>query len=630
MLHYFGILRCVNAGIFSSTFSPARSDRTSSVQTKPAPKPLRRAPRIHYSTAQKSHAIAVFRECVQDSGDESGRGCKELAIRKLIEQGWDPLRTNRQMLDRFLKSNTQKPKTMGRPVNDRFEQEVKAQLMYTVFDPDNPEQSMTISAAYTRANVVNIARQIAQWPAFAKDPAVQRLQFGAMWFANWKRRNGLTRRRATATKCTAPNMQEALQAMHSITKRLQKGSFSPNQIVNADETADYFCQTSKYVYVPVGETRAAVPNMDNSNRVTAHLSVTGGGEMLPAFIILRNSVNKPDSSKSRISHSAAMKVSAAMIDEGGTMEPPKLLQWCKTIRVSRKGTVILERYVIPYAVLPDGTIITANYKAWMNTAYAVMWIELVLKPERERRGKLALIWDNCGAHKSEAVIQALDDANVDVFLLPPNTTDRFQVCDVVVNGMLKAKLRSLRSVYMVDSFRDWKAAYEVQLAEYFDAINTTKKGHVHADGAQTSTTKSLAPPVLWSPPPLTIVEGLLTMMKALQILKTPSKRDALSRAFVRLGLSPSNEGKWFLTTATGRTGALADDADFDIADALGVPSLAILNDPWTSDDEECSIDAERRAMGAAADVSANVPMLQQQEHGQELSELCQGADAASQ
>ena len=48
-------------------------------------------------------------------------------------------------------------------------------------------------------------------------------------------------------------------------------------------------------------------------------------------------------------------------------------------------------------------VITVQIKAWMDTPGICMWSEVQLKAWAARRsGRVFVVWDNCGPHKTEA------------------------------------------------------------------------------------------------------------------------------------------------------------------------------------------------------------------------------------
>jgi hypothetical protein len=91
-----------------------------------------------------------------------------------------------------------------------------------------------------------------------------------------------------------------------------------------------------------------------------------------------------------------------------------------------------------------------------------MWVDLIVKPIRERDGQMLLWFDNCGCHVTDVIEQKFDDEQIDVAKLPLNMTGLLNVLDLAVNGPLKARVRNLRAKRMVDAFRVYKDKYYAQ------------------------------------------------------------------------------------------------------------------------------------------------------------------------
>ena len=556
-------------------------------------------PRLQYSEEHRAYALHVLRNCSlrkSEDGDVAPDVSKACDI--LVSEGWHPGSTNRQMFQRFIARESSTSRQRGRPVNHEFEQDIKDQLVVAVYDADEPAHTISVSAAYTRDIVVSTAKKVAKWTQYASDPLVQRLKFKSQWFQGWKARNNLVRRRATTSRMAAPDANTAQSSMHSITDALNEMGFLPSQIVNADETADCYAQNSRYVFLPSGEKRAIIPNLDDSARVTVHVSVCGDGTSLPPFVILKNSVKRADMSRSTVAHSAAMEAHFMQVEQGAPTQMPFTGVWQRDVTVTRLRKPVTEHYKIPYARMADGTIVTANSRAWMNTAFAVMWVDLVLRPAKiQRGGRLALVWDNCGAHTTDAVRSELLDAGIHVFMLPPNTTDRFQVCDVVVNGMLKSALRGIRANILLKDFSQWREEYQAQHQKYQEAFSKLSSAEVAA-----KTVPAVPKPAPWCPPSLSVAEGLNTMMQALQLLQQDDKQQALRRTFINLGLSPTEQGIWYRVTKSGKRGAEASSADGDrisAQDLLDIPVMSTLHNQWTSEESEDEAAANLRLEGAA-------------------------------
>ena len=122
----------------------------------------------------------------------------------------------------------------------------------------------------------------------------------------------------------------------------------------------------------------------------------------------------------------------------------------------------------------NGHIVTAQSRAWNDTARMLMYVELVLGPMSDgaesivgglttRKGGNAserpkhFLWmDNFSVHNSDDVRKELKRRQVEAGFYPPNMTGELQVLDVVVNKNLKQLIRRLRERELVTHFHEFK------------------------------------------------------------------------------------------------------------------------------------------------------------------------------
>jgi hypothetical protein len=60
--------------------------------------------------------------------------------------------------------------------------------------------------------------------------------------------------------------------------------------------------------------------------------------------------------------------------------------------------------------------------------------------------------DNCGSHKTYAIVKLFHELGVDMALLPLNMTDLLQALDLVVNAPIKAHIQDLTRGTYFDCF----------------------------------------------------------------------------------------------------------------------------------------------------------------------------------
>lgn len=131
----------------------------------------------------------------------------------------------------------------------------------------------------------------------------------------------------------------------------------------------------------------------------------------------------------------------------------QLKTWVKVITIKNKTDVHKVNYLI-HSV--SGHVVTSQVKAWNDTVRMCMWFELVMLPIRNKLGKMLMWCDNCGSHLTQAVKNVIKECDVDVAYLPKNMTAELQVLDLVVNGPLKAHIRSKRAMRLYDAFQEFK------------------------------------------------------------------------------------------------------------------------------------------------------------------------------
>jgi hypothetical protein len=121
----------------------------------------------------------------------------------------------------------------------------------------------------------------------------------------------------------------------------------------------------------------------------------------------------------------------------------------------------------------------ANSKAWMDAVTLVMWVEVQIK-ELFGGAKKLLVVDNCPSHTVEAVKAVFAENNIILKFLPKNMTDRLQPMDLVVNGPLKASIKSARGLPLYNSLVNWKLEYEIaELRQEITPVSNPPKVELH-------------------------------------------------------------------------------------------------------------------------------------------------------
>ena len=268
----------------------------------------------------------------------------------------------------------------------------------------------------------------------------------------------MRRRKITTDDKNVPSDEEVRRIM-SIGQQMYKDfGHTKDTTINMDETAFTYAIGPEYMYCPPDQQRAQNIGIPNTMlRITAVVAVSGNGEFVPLFIIRKHSFSsdeRPDQTGMRVIQDLHKK------NQGfGEDDKWDLILWSKELTI--KG--VTNTHACYYIINKDtGHVITSQYKAWNDTVRMIMWLELIIKPLKEKLGKLLIWFDNCGCHKTDVVDDVINSLQVHVACLPPNMTGVLQVLDLVVNGPLKAHSRKLRGSRIVACFQEYSRLYELE------------------------------------------------------------------------------------------------------------------------------------------------------------------------
>ena len=271
----------------------------------------------------------------------------------------------------------------------------------------------------------------------------------------------MRRRKITTDDKNVPSNEEIRRIMNIGQKMHTDYGHTKDTTINMDKTAFTYAIGPEYMYCPPDQSRAQNRGIPNTMlRITAVVAVSGNGQFVPLFIIIKHSVSsadRPDQTNMRVIKDMYNK------NEGfGVNDNWKLIKWSKDLTIKGVKDAHACFYIINTVT---GHVITSQYKAWNDTIRMIMWLDTVVKPLKERLGKLMIWFDNCGCHKTAMVDDAIHELDVQIACLPPNMTGVLQVLDLVVNGPLKAHTRNLRGARIVESFQKFKTLYEEEAAK---------------------------------------------------------------------------------------------------------------------------------------------------------------------
>ena len=314
-------------------------------------------------------------------------------------------------------------------------------------------------------------------------------------------------------------------------KIVAKG-YAADEVFSGDETGMLFGAPPLKQYVPLSSERATAPESDDKARFTSFLYGNAAGKMKKSFNIVKCQSQSPyDLGGTRVLQNMHKKDARFSSAAGWTME-----RWSRSLMLPAKKNEApsLVNCVRPYLKHSDGTIITVQNKAWMDSAGMVMMADVQIGPMMRKTGRrVFMVWDNCGPHKVAAVQEAYAAWGIDSDELPAKMTDILQVMDLIANGPLKAAIRRRRTKGLFAYFQSWKL----------------KRLSAHVKGEP-------LPP--FQPPKPKLADGIEALLACLDTsLATPEFEDSMRRTFVKVGLwKKQTEDEFVVYVAHSKLGLL--------------------------------------------------------------------------
>ena len=371
-----------------------------------------------------------------------------------------------------------------------------------------------VNVTYSYAIIAQAASAVQSRSHWIADENVQQLKFSNKWIKSFLSRGGVTRRKITREDKAVPSDEEIHETLQIGQKCYIDGGFTPETCYNFDETAFTYAIGPTHNYCPIDQPRATNIGISNTKlRITAVIAVNAIGEFAPLMLIVKHSVSlekRPDQT--------GMTVIREFHKKPGFTENDGLILkiWEKEIKLS--GVTALHK-IIYITHTDSGHVITSQVKAWNDTVRMVLWFEVIIKPIKDKLGKILIWCDNCGSHKTSSVTDVIDEIGAVVCFLPKNMTGELQVLDLVVNGPLKAHIRTIRANRLYKSFQDYK-------------LNQARSSTLPT--AQRSIQK-------FDPPKPTMIEGIKDLIQLFKEQFTEDKfRDCVNRTFIKTGTLPVN------------------------------------------------------------------------------------------
>ena len=338
------------------------------------------------------------------------------------------------------------------------------------------------------------------------------LKFSHKWTRAFLSRGGLTRRKITKEDKDVPDDDEIAYVLDIGQQLYIENGHDTNSTFNFDETAFTWAIGPTHIFCPGDQKRATNIGISNEKmRITAVIAVSAAGDFAPLMLILKHSVSsetRPDQSRMKVIRDLHKKPGFTVNDGW------KLFSWEKEMTIT--GVTALHKVV--YIKHEDtGHVITSQHKAWNDTVRMVLWFEVIMKPIKDALGKMLLWNDNCGSHKTRTVRDVISEIGIDVAYLPRNMTSELQVLDLVVNGPLKAHIRTNRANRLYKSFQVFK-----QERDEDNKLPLPDRKNAEFD-----------------PPKPTQVEGITDLFRLFdEQFKEQKFKNCINRTFIKTGTIP--------------------------------------------------------------------------------------------
>lgn len=353
-------------------------------------------------------------------------------------------------------------------VNKQFERAIWDKLLIVEKESDG---TITIVAniVCTLDQVIAAGKLVREENAsFKEDSKIQAMVFSKSWACDVVARNNLSRRRISG------DGGKDLPADAAIEKDLNKenggrayiiaNALKLSQIWNFDETALTWAIAPLYWYVAKksrGARARSRKGESNKNRATLFVSVNGIGHFAPMFLVIKHALSAV-CLPGQDSHIVLNTLFNDHLRDASN-------EW--EMRVWKKeGELKVPNQVKPYVNLcckylfntRTGAVITSQHKAYNDTVRQLMYNELILKPMRDKYGDMMLWQDGCAIHDVDAVKTDFGEKNIKTAIFLPNLTPYMQPLDLIVNKVIKEKIRKNRVDSITADFKEFQKKYKAE------------------------------------------------------------------------------------------------------------------------------------------------------------------------
>jgi hypothetical protein len=341
-------------------------------------------------------------------------------------------------------------------------------------DPASNTSDVRIKAnvAYSYANIFKACEEVRDSAKWVQIPEINALKFNHSWIYRFLQRSNFSRRVVSKENKKTPSRDEVIKQMKIGQDEIIRGNYAPDQIGNMDETAIHCSLGIKYQYNPKTASRASnIPNADDKERVTSIVTALASGKSLPLFTICKHSKSSltcPDQTSMKII--SILHRAKGFRDVDGWEERIWTHQLPNPIDPS-----VLVTHKVRYIIHTEtGHVVTSQVKAWNDEIRCLMYVDLIICRYMEKMGLGSfLLWmDNFSVHTRASVVNYLRSRGIFPAFYPANFTDEIQVCDLIINKLIKQEMRAFRADEVYDYLQECKGSFsalssEQQLAYIF-------------------------------------------------------------------------------------------------------------------------------------------------------------------
>ena len=409
-----------------------------------------------------------------------------------------------------------------------FEEQLQQPLPRGSVASANEDIVVLHNCTFSHAIIHEAIRDVAQSDEWKDDPRIRTLKFSSRWITDFIARQDFSRRRVGTNIKVRPTDLGVNACMAAAAAVYKRRNMELKHVFNADETGLTYAIAPIHIIGPKNQKQTKSYG-DLKSRVTAIPMVNALGQFAPTMVIIRHSkssIEKPDQT--------TMRVLDKLHEQEGfkTEEGWDLKVWNRVMVIERRGIIKTQNQVVKYLIHnKSGNVVTSQHKAWNDQIRYALWLDVIVKPIRDRLGKMMIWVDNAGPHKTAAVEAILKELDIDCVCYPPNMTDILQVLDLIVNKPIKDNIRRIRALVIYKEFQLYQEKVRAEPSQAKrDALEFTPK----------------AP---------TLKEGVLSLFDfmASKSMTDTSMANSINKSFIDTGTAPNTEGEWKKYKSKGKS-----------------------------------------------------------------------------